>query len=423
MENIIPFPVTPESFAQCWDYVDRRRRIAMRRSVLAKVGGLVINLFFLCTLIFVCNGLIYTYLRGSYCRYLGNLAPFMTLWKPAAKLLQISGSSLAGDACKLLIAAYLVSALAFGLLSALIHLVYHPRKKEVPTLSYAENTALLAKLAHSARDHAYRTRLVTSIVATVLAIIVIVVLFFAYALDLQDAARLTRIMTTFPFPDVTINSLLYVLFLYMVSNFFSTPFLFLTRPIYYYDFPYELVIQAERAALFAREDDSSLTPEALTQQHKENAAALREQAVELEKISAYSKAKELFFTAAVAGDTAAMEHYARHCLLTRLPDSARYWLNACAAQPDASEAVKKILFQLKLGLRPDVHYLNFEKTRKNPFLVVLSVFFRLFMLVLFVLSLYYCYAYFDSIQNPGAHAQAFALLQKWTEPLKAFFEQ
>lgn len=369
------------------------------------------NLVFLFLVIFLANGLIFQRLSGSYCKFLGSLPFFSPLWKNVADLLLSPGSALYVDILKLLLAAYLTSILVFSLLTGLILLLYHPKKAPIPTGTYAENTKLLAQKAQEARQHSYSTQINTSIVGTVIAVVVVFVLLFAYAFHLQDASQLISFLTIFPSNDASVNCLLYVIVLYYISDKLSSLLLFMTRPLYRYTFPYEQVIQAERAALFAREDDPNLTEEALTAQRKANAATHREEALELEKERAYSKAKQLFFSAAIAGDPPGMEHYARHCLLTRMKNSARYWLEKCNSGPEPSKEAKRMYLRLRLGLQPNVCYLGMEKPKKSVIKILFTVLWRLLIIAITVAVCYAGYILYDSTQNPDTYAR----VESWVE--------
>lgn len=402
MDTRCPFPVTEEHFSVCWEFVDKKFRTARIRSVIARSGGFLVHFFFLCCLIFCANGLIFLHAQGSYCRFLRELPFFLPLWQRISQTLLTPGAALVENALKLYLASCLVSALVFALWTCLIRLFYHPKKTPQPTLSYRENAALLSDLAQKARSCARRTEISASIVGTVLAVFLSFGLFFAYAFYLQDAETITRVLSLFPTSDAATNALIYVLLLYVLSDILSKPFLLISRPLYYCVFPYDLVVQAQRAALLARQEDTPAAPE-----------ALREQAVELEKISAYGKARELFLEAALLGDTLSMEHYARHCIIGRIYQPAMYWLKACAPDSGVCPTARRQYIQLKLGTRPDVHYLNFEKPKKNPFLLVLTVLWRLFWIAALLACCWVVFAYFDSLKNPGKYAELSAAVAQW----------
>lgn len=406
-----PFPVAPDNFVQCWEYVDKHHRLARRQALIAKIGGFLINLLFLLSVIFFGCGLIHDRLEGSFCDFVETLF-FFPFWQKISPVLLTPGAALTADIGKLLGAAYLISAIAFVLLAALIWLVYHPLKAKLPTGTYEENTALLAKNAHKCRDYSYKTRLSTSIVASVLVIIAGFVLFFGYVIYIEDAQLITSLLTRFPTADPTTNSILYVMVLYLFSNIISSVLLFITRPIYRYEFSYDLVVLAERGAIFARENNETLTQEELDEKNRETAVKIREEAIALEKDAAYAKAKTMFYEAAVRSDVPAMEHYARHCLLNRMNDSARYWLKQCVSHEEASKNAKKMLLRMQLGLRHNVRYLKHDEAPpttaqkvKNILLISIKVIWRILIVSLLILSVLVCYTLFKASTDPEAYAK------------------
>lgn len=367
-----PFPVTEENFAQCWEYVDRKRRKARVKAAIAQHGGFWTNQAFLLTLLYLANGLIYTYKRGSYGQFLKALPGFLGLWeKIAGKLLQ-PGASLTENAIKLTLLTYLASIALFGLICALITLVYHPRKQAVPTASYAENTARLVWQAQEARDYSYKTRITTSQVAMVFTIFCGFALFFAYALHIRNPGKVLAMLSTFPTNESGTNALLYVLAAYFVIDWLTAPLLLITRVFYRFDFPYELVVQAETGDLLAQEEFSNLSPEALAQM----ACTIREEAITLEKEAGYFPAKIRFHQAALLGDVSAMEHFARHCLLLHRKDSARYWLDKCVSTGNASKNAQHMRRRMILRMRHNVEYLHKDGnlTQKQKWLKALGSF-------------------------------------------------
>lgn len=404
-----PFPVTEDNFFQCWEYVDKRRRAARVKSVISKIGGFVVNLVFLLLLVLIACGLIHDRIGGTFGAFVETLF-FFPQWQQVTALLLKPDATLWADIGTLLLADYVVSAAVFALLAALVWLLYHPRKEKLPTGTYEENTALLLKKAQEGRDCCYKTHLNPSIVASVLTVFFSFGMFFAYAIYLQDAAAITRLLTIFPTEDPQTNSLLYVLVLYKVCDVVCSVLLFITRPLYRYDFPYELVVQAQRGTIYAREQDGGLSPEELEAKYKSLAVQIREDALEMEKIAAYGKAKEMFLEAAVLSDVPAMENYARLCLLSRMNDSARYWLKKCVSTEEASRDAKRMLLRLRLGLRHNVEYRKPEEAPptvgakiKNVLLAVITVIWKVFILALLIACILLCITLFKASTDPSAY--------------------
>ncbi len=351
MNKTVPFPITEDNLQECWEYVDKRRRIARKMSAIAKIGKFVINMLFLWILIFFACGLLYERVDSQFRQFWESLFLFPA-WETVRTRLLIPGDSVLSDIARLVPAAYLMSAAVFLLLAACIHLLYHPFQKKMPEGTYAENTERLAKLAQEARDASYSTRISPSIVATVLAVVTILVILFAYTIYTGDAQGVEELLTKFPTKNYEVNSLIYVLILYLLINTVCSILLLITYPIYRYEFPYDFLVQAEQAAIYAQEDMKSLTPE----EQAEKAARLREEALELEKENAYSVAKRMLHQAAICSDVPAMEHYARHCLLAHTNTSAKYWLKKAIDSGEASPQAQKMLLRLRLHIRHNVEY-------------------------------------------------------------------
>lgn len=263
-------------------------------------------------MLLIANGLIFAHFLGSYHRFLGSLPLFPELWEKISSLILRPGDSLAVQALKLLSAAYLSAIALFAVLALVTALLYHPRRKGAPEGSFASRTASLAKAAQEAWSKSYKTKLSTSLASTLLVIIAAFVLFFAYTIHLQDANAAQALLSVFPTHDFSTNAMIYVLVAYFVCHIFSTVLLLLSRFIYRWQFPYDLMAQAEAAALLAREAPGDLSQENLALWRAEHAEVLRTEALALEKEAAYQKARTMLHDAALLGDGPAMEHYARH---------------------------------------------------------------------------------------------------------------
>ncbi len=360
MKTTVPFPVTEENFVQCWEYVDTRRRTARKMSVIAKTGKFLINLLLLWMLIFIACGLLYAHVDSPFRGFWENLFPF-PYWEAVSARLLTPGASLWDDLIRLVPAAYLAAIAAFVLLAGCIHLVYHPAKKQLPEGTYAEKAELLAKQAQEAWSASFSTKISPSMVATMLAVVTLCLLLFAYVIITNDSEGVTELLSQFPFKSYDVNCLIYVLVFYFISNAVCSPLLLITYPLYRYKFPYDLQVQAEYAAICAREEVQELTPEALAEKRAADAAKTREDALALEKEQAYKLACQMLHQAAICSDIPAMEHYARHCLLNYRNTTARYWLEKAVSSGEASPQAKKMLLRLRLHLRHDVQYLRPEE--------------------------------------------------------------
>lgn len=385
-----PFPVTPENFSACWDYVDLRRRKARSRAAIAKLGGFLANLVFLLCILLGANGLIYQHFQGPYHTFLAQSHQFTQVWDAAAGLLLNAHDTLAVQVLKLLGASYALSIGVFLVIALVVSLVYHPRKQAEPDGTYTEKTAALVSAAREARGCSYRTRLNTSVMSVVLVVALAFGLLLGFTAWHGDAEAITALLSTFPTGDAGTNCLLYVLAAYLICDFLSRILLLLTRFIYRYEFPHHILVQAETGAIFALEEQSP-TPE--------DAENWTREALELERNHAYGEAKALLLKAALLGNAAAMEHYARHCLLVHMNDSARYWLQRCVSTGQATKEAQSMLRRMKLRLRHNVRYLQPEEAplskgqqSRRKIMVLFTLLWRIFILAVLALTVVICIA-------------------------------
>lgn len=386
MRHSPPFPVTRDNFSSCWEAIDVMRRKSRRKAAISGIGGFWSNLVLLFSLLFIVNGLILSQFDGTYHAFLEDLPWFTDAWNYLAGLLKLADNSLTVVVPKLLLAVYFVSIAVFILLALPIVILYHPRKQPVPTGDYSEQTALLAKAAQEAQNYSYKTHISASFSSIILFIVAAVILFGAYAIHRNDPEPMYALLKQFPTGNQEANLIIYVYVCYIVCGALCEVLLLLTRPLYRYEFPYDYVVQAETAALFALEEDDEATPE----KRMADAAALCEEAMEFEKESAYQKAKSMYFKAALGGDVRAMEHYARHCLIGRLNDSARYWLKRCVSSGQASQNARIMLLRMRLRMRHNARYLQpdaapLTKIQKfrNAVMLILTILYWVLSFVLF----------------------------------------
>lgn len=395
MKSNASFPITEENFRQYWDFVDSCRCKARRKSAVARIGGYLTMQFFLLLLVFLANGLICHRLQGSYCSFLKTLPGFLPLWEAVSDFLLKSGEAFAVDVIRLAVFAYVICALVFCILAGVIRLLYHPRKQSAPEGEFMEITAALEKAAREAREYACKSHIATSVVAVVLSIACAFLLLFAYMFQLQNAAIVNQALSRFPTNDVATNCLLYVAAAYVVCELLGSLLLLITQPVYRYDFPMDYVVQAQTAALNAKEPNL-------------DAEALRTEAVALEKDGSYSSAYELFRKSALLGDSTAMEHYSRHCLLNHMPDTAGYWLDKSAAAGNSSASLKKMRLRLKLGMQAKVEYLKPDQAPPSTVKKILTLLrtgikllWRLLILAVFALSIFVMFILFKTSTDPG----------------------
>ena len=358
---------------------------------IARIGGFFSNFLLLFALVVAANALIWLNFQGSYPDFLSIVPGFLKLMELLFLYVLKPGDSVQIQALKLVAVVYAATILVFILLSLLVRLFYHPLKRQLPEGAYTDQTAALAAAAREARDYAYRTRLSPSMASIMIIIFSIVILFLAYIIYVDDPEMIKAVLRIFPTQDEYVNCSLYALALYLPCGISSWLLLTLTRWIYRYDFPHDLLAQAESAVLFAQEETEGLTPEEIVAQRKERAASLRDEAIELEKELGHQKAMKMLHEAALLGDIPAMEHYGRHCILTHLDDSARYWLRKALDSGEAGKDTRKMLLRLQLHLNHNVSYLRPDAaplTKWQQVLrtlkIIFTVLLRILVLLLFI---------------------------------------
>ena len=321
------------------------------------MGGFFSNLIFFFCLLFGVNGLILRHFSGSYCSFLRSLSFFMKPWTQISRLFP-AGNSLSSDLLRLLLLSYLTGIAVFLVLRLLVTLLYHPQKRTVPEGNYPQVVPQLASLTREVWQQSFKTHISTSVVSILLLIIAAFILFFAYTFYLEDAAAAQALLSRFPTSDMGTNAVLYVLFAYLIGHFLCLPILLVTRPLYYSAFPYGLVAEAATAEFFAEDTIEEDSAESVSQRRQEKAASLREEGLQAEYQRGYPIARDLYLKAALGGDIPAMEHYARHCLLSHQQEPARYWLDKAAASGEISPEGKNMRQRMKMGRNLNVGYLQ-----------------------------------------------------------------
>lgn len=392
MKTTVPFPLTGENFDQCWEAVDLLRCKARRKAALARIGGYFSVQMFLLSVLFMAQGMIYDRLSGSYCDFLASLPGFLPVWEKISGLLTPE-SPIWKDIAVLAAVSYGIGILVFLAFAGIIMALCHPRRKKRPEGSFEEKAEALALIAEEAREYSAKTRITVSPAATVITVFAAFILLFAYMFQIQDAAAITRVLGSFPFRDVSVNCLLYVLIAYILCGWICEPLLLMTRPLYRFVFPMDYVVQAQAAALLAKEGAP-------------DAAAIRDAAILQEKEGAYNTAQKQLHKAALLGDAAAMEHYARHCLLKRMNDSARYWLDRAIAA-NGSPSAKRMRLRLQLGMHHKAAFLKPEQApptagRKmlKGLAATVKLLWRVLILALLAVTIWLMAAFFRTSTDP-----------------------
>lgn len=375
----LPSPIIRDSFTETWQSVDHTRRTAKKKYMTGKISTFFSNMVFAAFILIVGNGLIHDHLKGSYCRFLESIPYFLSLWGKAKAILLKPTWSIVLQIVVPLLAVYVACFAVCGLLVLLTTALYHPFRKKLPEFTPKENASQLLTMARDARRYSRRSGTSGTLLWSLIFAAIQFAVFALYiVIELKTADALLVIVTdpfmkliapyiqsfselqqlslrdSVIFPMLMLGSL----GLYLIYAFLNLIHTKSVQFMYRYNVPYSFVAEVERYYTFADEANGELTEEEITAKRIQAAEAIRTEALELERIGAYGKAKELLAIAAHSGDSAAMEHYARHWLIAGAKDPARYWLQKCVDTGNAGEYTTKTLRRLKWHLRVRASYLK-----------------------------------------------------------------
>lgn len=332
-----PVPVARENISHVWRCVDHTRiRCKQRRASCAAasiMGGIcLLGLTFL-----VGCGMIYEMNIVPFSGFWAWLPGFLPIWRFLQPLLPQPGSSLLTYAVFDVLVVFLVSLFAALVFGGLVRLIYHPFARKFPESSEKEVASGLLANAREAMEISVRIRTVGWI-------------FLLYVFFLVEFAFLTlcvlwlgepgEVFSTYLTNSTLLNYL--ILFLAGTAGFGSlhSLLLLIIRSVYRISIAYSFVAEIECYSIYASEKQGKLTYEELLAKRKVRAAEKCKEALALEKSGAYPKAAAAFLEAAHGGDVSAMEHYARHCLISDSRVPAEYWLRRCVATGQASKNAK-----------------------------------------------------------------------------------
>ncbi len=370
-----PTPIRQENFQDIWTFTDQHRRTAKKKFVTARVAPFFSNLTFCILLFFAALGLIHDHIPGKVAAFLGTVPKWLPLWNRFRAVMPGLEPVCAGFV--VLLSVYVISFGVCCIFVLLVGILYHPLKQKLPEASPQENAQQLLAMARNTRRYAFGTDVCGSITSAFLfslgALAFLGVYWIGYLKEMQPIAEaftspVMRVlkpcipdqsiyesiqMNLFPGSIMVAWAGLYIGYM-LLNRLHGLSIRFLFR----YPVPYSFVAQIEEYAVFCGEETADLTQEALRARHREQAEAKRIQALELESHGAYPKAKALLAEAAHGGDVPAMEHYARHWLMAKVRDPARFWLERAIATGQASEEAQKLLKRIKWHRRIDAKHLK-----------------------------------------------------------------
>lgn len=358
-----------DDLSKAWRQVDSVRRTAKKKYVASQFASFFSNFIFAILTAIAANGLICEAGVGSYSTCLRKIPQLVRLWE------QLSGYY--RQLCPnlpvlILVTAVIVYAVCFcinGALSLMMLAIYYPRPKRFPEEESQNTTQQLLGMAKASRRYSLRTGSTrgSMIWGLLFMLVQLLLLTFYIMTELGDVGVMIELFTA-PAMKLLAPVLKSEMAYYGAQNAFFGPSIMVFFLAIYLAYaaanslhmlsvqfitrckvPYTFVAQAEYLHIFNGQEAETVAY---------NAPYRLAEALEYERLGAYSKAKQLLAEAAHGGNCDAMEHYARHWLVGGAADPAKYWLEKYVTQSDSpsSKAVQD-LRRLKWHRRVRAAYL------------------------------------------------------------------
>ena len=363
MSRYYPVPVTAENLEDTWRLVDQYRIRAKQRRVSCLISLWAGGLCFCVMLLLCLCGLLYAHRMGPFYSLFRNLLVFHYIWDPMSELVPQASGSFLWDFLTCVLALYWITMVVMALFYGLPRLIYHPRTRPVPAEESTKNLAsgLLAN-AREAMEAAARIRTAGWFVFPFLFFLgQVVILILCISRSGDPAPLMAQYMTR--------STPLNYLILFLTLNLgFTAVYGLLVYALWSFcrmKLHYSFVADIECYSFFCTEKNGKLSYPEILAKRKAAAAETRQSALAAERAGAYPKAASMLLKAAHGGDPLAMEHYARHCLISENLVPAKYWLRRCAATGEASKNAKKMLRRVKMGMPADAAFLREEKQEKT----------------------------------------------------------
>lgn len=370
-------PITADNFAENWNIVDSERRTAKKKTATTKVASFFSNMVLAVLTLFAANGLIHDTMRGSYCDFLERIPYFLPVWERCSGYFLKPGQSWQVQVALAALVVYGICFLVCGLFVLMVMAIYHPFKRPLPTGTPKENAEQMLTMARDARRYANRSGDQGNLFWALIFILAQVCIIALYCVVAVGDAGLMMEIATAPFMKLIApfmkNELMYAnaqmslfmpammlecLALYLAYAFICNIHAMTVQFMYRYKVPYSFVAEVEYHHVFADEETGELTPEEIQAKRAETAQEWLAKGLEMERLCAYGKAKELYAQAAHSGNAEAMEHYARHWLIMNAKDPAKYWLQKCVDTGNASQTAGKNLRRMKWRRKVAAKYIK-----------------------------------------------------------------
>lgn len=360
MNSYYPNPVTGENFPQVWLTVDEIRLRVMRKGISCLILVWLSGLIFLVFSLLGLGRVLCQYRVDPFADLLALFPTLPRMQKFLGWMFLLAPGNFLMDLLFVPVMAFL---LVFGIslpIYLLIRLVYRPQARPIPEDSPKENAAALLANAQEIMERAARIRPAGWFAFP-----------FCFFLGIFGLLTLCILVSGDPAPVLreymTASAALNYMILFLCSTGLFTAVYGLA--VYaVWDFcrvklRYEFVADIECYSFFAAEKAGKLSYGELLARRKDKAAKTCQAALEKELAGAYGKAAALFLEAAHGGDASAMEHYARHCLVSDSRIPAEYWLRRCVATGESSKSAKKMLRRLRMGMQTGAAYIREPKQK------------------------------------------------------------
>lgn len=357
MRAYYPVPVTAENDSDVWYLVDRYRVQARKNRVICMICPWLGGLLFLPLYLLVLLSTLHTYEIQPFADLIGLLPLADPVLEVTHLLIPRLNEGFILDFFFGLGVLCALMALVLFLLELLISVIYHPKKRPMPEGSPKERASSLLANARETMETAARIRpggWLFFLFLFFLAEFSLLALCILYGGN--PAAFFARYFTG----STPLN---YLIVFFIGTGVYGMVWGALVLLLWCFrrmKLPYSFVADIECYTIYAGEKAGKLPREELLANRLAKAEIKRKEALDLEKSGAYPKAASLFLEAAHGGDVPAMEHYARHCLISDSRIPAEYWLRRCVSSGGSSKNARRMLRRLRAGLSTGAAFIREE---------------------------------------------------------------
>lgn len=357
MRAYYPVPVTAENDTDVWYLVDHYRVQARKNRIICLICPWLGGLLFLPLFLLVLLNTLHAYEIQPIAGLIGLLPLAEPILSVTHLLIPRLNEGFILDFFFGLGILCAVTGLILFLLELLISLIYHPKRRLMPEGSPKERSSALLANARETMEIAARIRpggWLFFLFAFFLAEFAFLALCILCGGD--PAALFARYLTG----STPLNYLIVFLISTLVYGAAWGALVLLLWCFCRMKLPYSFVADIECYSIYAGEKAGKLTPEEQLANRLSKAEEKRKEALDLEKSGAYPRAATLFLEAAHGGDVPAMEHYARHCLISDSRIPAEYWLRRCVSSGGSSKNARRMLRRLRSGLPTGAAFIREE---------------------------------------------------------------